>query len=262
MSIKRDKSIIFSGLYAESYDLLYSEKDYEAECDFIESIFRIYSNNNIKNILDIGCGTGGHSLILARRGYRMYGIDRSPEMIKIAKHKARIQKLNGRVYFEVNTIQNLNLKIKFDAVMCMFNVLGYQTTNEELFTTLCVVKGHLKSGGIFICDFWYGPAVLCQKPECRVKFLKRGKETTIRIAEPEVDMIENIVSVKYNILNINNKSLIGKTEELHRVRYFFKPEMEFLMKKAGLRLLKMFPFLNYDGEISERTWNVMSVAKV
>jgi len=61
--------------YASAYDFLYQDKDYEKECDFIESIFVRYSGN-VKRVLDLGCGTGGHALILVRRGYHIVGVDR------------------------------------------------------------------------------------------------------------------------------------------------------------------------------------------
>ena len=46
----------------------------------------------------------------------------------------------------------------------MFAVIGYQTSNDELFAALQTVRRHLKPKGLFICDFWYGPAVLKQRP--------------------------------------------------------------------------------------------------
>ncbi len=53
--------------YGEYYDIFYSDKDYENECDFIQEIFKAYSAKPVKSILDVGCGTGGHSIVLARR---------------------------------------------------------------------------------------------------------------------------------------------------------------------------------------------------
>jgi len=50
--------------YASSYDGLYRDKDYEAECDFLEQIFARYARAPIRTILDLGCGTGGHALAL------------------------------------------------------------------------------------------------------------------------------------------------------------------------------------------------------
>jgi predicted TPR repeat methyltransferase len=53
--------------YAKYYDLLYQEKNYEEECDFIEQVFRGFSKLKVKSILELGCGTGGHAIPLARR---------------------------------------------------------------------------------------------------------------------------------------------------------------------------------------------------
>ena len=95
----------FRSTYASTYDVLYKEKNYEAECDFLEELFRRYSGKDIKRLLDMGCGTGGHAIPLARRGYKVSGIDRSPEMVAIAKQKAGAQGLSDRIRFETGNIQ-------------------------------------------------------------------------------------------------------------------------------------------------------------
>src|SRR3972149_442231 len=81
---------VFKKQYAEFYDYLYQDKDYERECDFIEAAFNKYGCR-VKTILDLGCGTGGHALILSRRGYHVVGVDRSREMIGIAKRKVKAE---------------------------------------------------------------------------------------------------------------------------------------------------------------------------
>ncbi len=55
---------VFGQTYADQYDLIYTEKDYEAECDLIEEVFRKYGDGEIKTILDLGCGTGNHAIPL------------------------------------------------------------------------------------------------------------------------------------------------------------------------------------------------------
>jgi predicted TPR repeat methyltransferase len=66
---------VFDQVYADQYDLLYGEKDYDAECDLLEQVFHRYSKGPIQSILDLGCGTGNHSILLARRGYQENGVD-------------------------------------------------------------------------------------------------------------------------------------------------------------------------------------------
>ena len=80
--------MVFEVGLAEVYDLIYQDKDYEGETDFVEGLFRDYSRRSGVTILDGGCGTGGHALPLARRGYQVTGIDASAEMVKLASEKA------------------------------------------------------------------------------------------------------------------------------------------------------------------------------
>ena len=74
--------------YASFYDALYSEKDYEAECDLIEEIVHRYGDGGVNTILDLGCGTGGHTIPLSQRGYMVTGVDRSEPMLAQARLKS------------------------------------------------------------------------------------------------------------------------------------------------------------------------------
>lgn len=64
---------LFGSDYANCYDALYAEKDYEAECDLIERVLRAHGDGKIGTILDLGCGTGNHALPLAERGFEVVG---------------------------------------------------------------------------------------------------------------------------------------------------------------------------------------------
>ncbi len=167
------KNKIFGKVYANQYDLLYTDKDYEAECDLIEEVFRKYGDGEIKTILDLGCGTGNHTIPLASRGYHVTGIDISEDMITHAQKKANsmLSALCSVPVFIEGDVRSIDLQQQFDAVLMMFAVLGYQTTSEDVLAALNTVSRHLKPGGLFICDVWYGPAVLIQRPTERVKIM-------------------------------------------------------------------------------------------
>lgn len=119
----------FGKEYALAYDYLYKDKDYEKECDFIGRVFKKFSGR-VETILDLGCGTGGHALILAKRGYEVLGVDCSQEMLDIAITKAG--KRNLSIEFIRDDITDIRLHRKFDAVISMFAVMSYQTTNSAL----------------------------------------------------------------------------------------------------------------------------------
>ena len=139
------------GDYANYYDTLYREKDYEKDCDFLEQILEELSSEPISRILDLGCGTGGHALPLARRGYDVTGVDRSEQMLAIARAKA--VQANLSVEFRQGDIRNLELGQTFDAVISMFAVMSYQTTNDDIMSAFHTAKRHLEPGGLFVFDY-------------------------------------------------------------------------------------------------------------
>ncbi len=77
----------FAGLYAETYDALYGDKDTAAECNLIERLFAT-RDGGVETVLELGCGTGNHAIPLAARGYWVTGVDRSGDMIAAAAAKA------------------------------------------------------------------------------------------------------------------------------------------------------------------------------
>ena len=78
---------VFAPGYANWYDTLYQDKDYAGECDFLESLFA-HRGVPGKSILDLGCGTGNHAVLLAQRGYKVTAVDRSAAMLQTARAKA------------------------------------------------------------------------------------------------------------------------------------------------------------------------------
>ncbi|MFB6197397.1 MAG: methyltransferase domain-containing protein, partial [Halobacteriaceae archaeon] len=75
------------GEYARYYDLLYRDKDYGEECNFIENTFESYADFPVKTLLDCACGTANHAIRLANRGKTVKGFDQSQTMIDEARGK-------------------------------------------------------------------------------------------------------------------------------------------------------------------------------
>ena len=247
--------------YANVYDTLYRDKDYGLECDFLEDVFRRFGVGDVRRILDMGCGTGGHAIPLARRGYEVFGIDRSEQMLEIAQNKARDAGLSDKVQFKTSNIQNFKLQMKFDVVICMFAVLSYQIANDGLFSTIRAARDHVERNGLFICDFWYGPAVLKQRPAERIKIVQDGQDRILRIVKPDMNTLENVVNVHYHIIRLRENQLLEETHEKHSMRHYSKPEFDFFLARAGFRLERIFPFANLDKKASDDSWNVMAISR-
>jgi SAM-dependent methyltransferase len=244
--------------YGKYYDMLYKDKDYEGECDFLEVVFRKYGDVP-SSILDAGCGTGGHAVVLAQRGYEVTGIDQSEIMIDIAQEKAAQQGVDAD--FLAMNIIDFKLEKKFDACISMFATINYVTTNEELQTCLGSISRHLKPGALFIFDYWNGPAVLTLKPSIRVKTVESNGMRLIRIATPSLDAVHHLCRVSYDCVVLEGRRLIDEFKEEHVVRFLFPEEVRHYLEENGFDLLGIFPFLDLDGRIDETVWNAVAVAK-
>ena len=142
--------------YSNYYNLLYKDKNYFEEAEYIKNLL---SNHNVVNgnILEFGSGTGKHGILLSNYGYKVHGIERSPRMIAKAEKKEGFS-------FQQGDILSINMYKHYDAVIALFHVISYQTTNEMLQLVFANASKHLKTDGLFIFDFWFSPAVYKQVP--------------------------------------------------------------------------------------------------
>lgn len=255
---KNREQMVFGPLYSQIYDALYKDKDYQRECDYLEELFKMF-RVKVKKILDLGCGTGNHSIELAKRGYEVIGIDISEKMITIATEK--LKNLNNRkIKFIRDDIRNFSLKERFDAVISMFAVIGYINENDDLIKTFSNVREHLKEDGIFIFDVWFGPAVINLKPTQKVKEIDIQEGGKIfRITTPQLDVMKHIVEVNFKVIYINENNL-HIFEENHKMRFFFPKELELMLKISGFKKVYLFPFLETERKPDENDWNITAVS--
>lgn len=245
--------------YGEYYDLIYSDKDYEGECDFLERIFKKYSSIPIRSIFDGGCGTGGHTIPLTRRGYEVIGVDASEIVIDKALEKARKARLN--IDFHVDDLRSLSLDRKFDTAICMFAVVDYFTTNTELARVIKNLRAVLKEGALFIFDVWNGLAVLRILPEVRVKVMEDKKKRVIRWVHPELDAFNHLCKDRYHLIVTEGEKLVDEITETHTVRYFFPQEIRHYLEENDFEMIEICPFLQLGGKVDETVWNITCIAR-
>jgi SAM-dependent methyltransferase len=250
---------VFDG-YARYYDLLYRDKDYAAEARHVHDIIQRHASG-ARSILELGCGTATHAIHLAPMGYAIHGVDRSHEMLTAATNG--IQKAGPEtaslIRLTEGDIRQVRLNDRFDVVIALFHVISYLPTNDDLKAAFKTAQTHLKPGGIFLCDCWYGPSVLSNPPMVRVKRMEDDTTSVVRIAEPVMHPNENLVDVNYQVF-IREKSL-GQFEvlqETHRMRYLFKPEIEWLLADSGFKLVECFEWMTGRPPGSD-TWGVCFV---
>jgi len=232
---------VFDG-YARYYDLLYRDKDYEKEAQHVHEVIQKH-RPGASTLMEMGCGTGGHALPLANRGYYVHGIDQSQAMLDqaIQRSDSLPHTVSSRLRFSRGDIREVNLRERFDAVIALFHVISYLPTNRDLQSAFSTVQSHLKPGGVFLFDCWYGPAVLTQPPSVRIKRMQDVATMVVRIAEPSIQPNDNLVQVDYQLFITDQPSgHIEMLRESHRMRYLFQPEIEWLLKNSGMTIADAF----------------------
>lgn len=248
------------GNYARYYDLLYKDKDYRAEAGYIASLIQRHAPG-ARSVLDMGCGTGLHASLLAEQGLAVHGIDMSSGMLDAAsRRRADLPRdVQSRLGFSPGDVRTYRHGSGFDVVVSLFHVFSYQTSNDDLSATFETAAAHLSCGGTLICDFWYGPAVLSQRPETRVKRLQDEAIEVLRVAEPVLHHALDVVDVHYDIrITDRATSKTQSLSETHRMRYLFLPEVALIAARNGLSLVRAHDWMSEEPP-SEGSWSVAAV---
>jgi hypothetical protein len=163
--------------------------------------------------------------------------------------------------FSQGDARSVRLGEKVDAVISLFHVMSYQTSNADLMAAFATAKAHLSPSGVFIFDCWYGPAVLVDRPAVTVKRLEDVAVSITRIAEPTMNSAQNTVDVNYTVLVYDRKTALVETlRETHRMRYLFRPEIELLLEANGMSLVTAHEWMT-ENPPGPHTWAACFVAR-
>ena len=134
--------------YAWAFDLIITAP-IDKQCDFVIEMFSQRGISAGARILDAGCGVGGHSIELARRGYVVRGVDLSSQLIVEAQKRVNDKSLT--VSFTVGDILSLEAPREYDAILCrgVLNDLLDETSRQEVFLSFAHA---LRPRGVLILD--------------------------------------------------------------------------------------------------------------
>jgi len=243
--------------YAGYYDLLYRDKDYSGETEYVHSLIQSQSPS-ARTILNLGCGSGRHDRCFEEYGYAVTGVDVSDEMLAAARQAAGGNETLEYVHGDARSIR---LNKKYDAVISLFHVMSYQVTNDDLVNAFATAHYHLKKNGVFVFDCWYGPGVLTDPPSVRIKEIEDDIISITRIAQPTIYPNDNVVDVNY-LMFVREKRTghVKEIRETHRMRYLFHPEVKHFLLDVGFESDRQEEWMSGD-TLGSKCWNAVFVCR-
>jgi SAM-dependent methyltransferase len=251
----------YSGKHAEYYDLFYKDKPYREEAEYALGLIRS-RRAELARILDLGCGTGLRCLELARRGYTVCGVDQSASMLALARqHLVAARDIPAAaVEFQLGDITTFRSTSKYDAVIALFHVFSYLTTETALKKAIDCSFANLNQGGVFLFDYWHGPGVIKDPPAVRTKVGENAKLKVKRTVTPQHLLDQHLVKLTV-FLQVAAKD-DGPTydcEESYTLRYWFPNELEDAMKSAGFGEIQHYAWMTPSAPGPE-AWQACTVA--
>ncbi len=227
----------FDDDYIKLYESRLTQERTDREVAFlINHVFK----DTTKNILDIPCGYGRHSIALVKEGYSVWGVDNSPEMLEKALSDAKDlpNNLKENLLLQSADMRTYRGPIQFDAVLNLFSSFGYfndEASNEAVAETLCA---NLKPGGVLVIDIRNLERDLVEfsKSDWTQKH-DLGNSTVIEKLDPE--------SNKHTMVYLY--TLDGETKERSAVwQQYYLHDIESMLRSYGCSVEKTFG--NYKGD--------------
>ena len=137
---------------APYYDEWNAEIDYTAWAERIERVFLREFRGKVESVLDLACGTGSMTLALAKRGFDMIGLDRSCEMLSVARDRAVEEGVDDRILWLMQDMTDFELYGTVEAVVSCLDSINHLTTRDALLSCFRLVHNYLVPGGLFLFD--------------------------------------------------------------------------------------------------------------
>lgn len=222
------------GSFAYVYDKFMDDVPYEEWADYVQSLLMEYEVRE-GLVLELGCGTGNLTEILASRGYDMIGVDLSADMLDIAMEK---RERSGRdILYLMQDMREFELYGTVRAAVSICDSINYLQEEKDLLSTFKLVNNYLDPGGIFIFDL-----------NTAYKYRELIGDTTIAENREGASFIwentwyeeEKVNEYDLTIFAETENGLYQKFEETHFQRAYDLKTVKRLIAEAGMEFLAAY----------------------
>lgn len=228
----------YEGL-ARVYDLFQDNVDYESWCTYLTELLR---EEGIEDglVLDLGCGTGTMTGLLARAGYDMIGVDHSEEMLQEAFSKKQESGLD--ILYLLQDMEGFELYGTVRAVVSVCDSLNYVTEEEGLRQVFRLVNNYLDPGGLFIFDM----NMPCKYEQIGSRTIAEDREEASFIWENTYDPEEQINEYALALFVPREDGLYERLEEYHYQKAYPAEKVTQLLTEAGLTVEAVYDAYTRD----------------
>ncbi|MCF0187149.1 MAG: class I SAM-dependent methyltransferase [Bacteroidaceae bacterium] len=252
--------------FAYIYDTFMDNVPYEDWAQFLLSLLKKYDalpvevkaddplSQERNLMLDLGCGTGTLTELMAKAGFDMIGVDNSPEMLEIAMAKKDEAGLD--ILYLMQDMRELELYSTVGSVISVCDSVNYILDKEELLEVFKLVNNYLFPGGLFIFDF---NTLYKYSEVIGDATIAENREDASFIWENYYHEAEHVNEYDLTIfVKDEDSSLFERFEETHYQRGYELSEMTELLEAAGLKVLEAIDAETHENvtDISERIYIV------
>lgn len=227
--------------FAFIYDELMNEVDYDGWVKYIEDIIKD-EKVNVKNILELACGTGNLTIPLTKKNYDIAGIDISGEMLSVAQEKA--EKEGVELVLLQQDIAELDFDVtNLDCVLCACDGFNYITYDDDLVNVFTKTHELLKENGIFIFDissFYKLSTILGNN------MYGENRENVAYMWQNYFDDEENLVEMELAFFLKGEDGKFERFEEVHQQRAYTEEEIIELLQEAGFEDIKAYGDFTFE----------------
>lgn len=237
--------------FAKVYDTFMDNVPYEEWSEYLYELLCEYGVDQ-GIILDLGCGTGNITEILARRAYDMIGVDYSEEMLQMAMEKPSKEE-HGILYL-AQDMRELELYGTVNAVVSICDSMNYITSEEDLLEVFKLVNNYLDPGGVFIFDL---NTIFKYEELLGENTFAETREECSFIWDNYYDEEEQINEYQLTLFVEDKETAqYNKLEEVHYQKAYDLEVIKGLLLEAGLEFITVYDAFSKSlpSEQSERVY--------
>ena len=239
--------------FASVYDTFMDNIPYEEWAEYLLDLLKEYGISD-GLVLDLGCGTGNMTELLASAGYDMIGVDNAEEMLEIAMEKR--EKSGHDILYLLQDMREFELYGTVKAIVSICDSINYVTEEEELLEVFRLANNYLDPKGIFIFDF---NTVYKYREVLGNQTIAEDREDCSFIWDNYYYEDEQINEYELSLfIRENDSDLYRKYQEMHYQKAYDLETIKVLVEESGLEYVTAFDAFtrNQPTKESERIYVV------